>query len=83
MKSRRFIQFGGIMTREEVRDRARRAIPDFLRRREPEPPKVPPASGSEGKPGKIDWHYLFRLAESQPTETKGEKECVSSTAECT
>ncbi len=52
------------MTREQVAERARRAIPDFLRRRKPEPPKVPPANGGNEKPRNIDWNYLFKLAEN-------------------
>ncbi len=51
------------MTREQVAERVRRAIPDFLRRRKPGPPKVAPLNRDAEKTGKIDWGYLFRLAE--------------------
>jgi len=49
------------MTREQVADRARRAIPDFLRRKKPAPPAVQPVN--RGRQKKINWKYLFELAE--------------------
>jgi hypothetical protein len=59
------------MTREQVAERVRRAIPDFLRRRKPKPPKVAPLNENARKPGKIDWGYLFRLAEKRCEDKKG------------
>ena len=60
------------MTREQVAERARRAIPDFLRRRKPDPPKVPPVNRGEDKPRSIDWDYLFKLARNDTAAKKGE-----------
>jgi hypothetical protein len=59
------------MTREQVAERARRAIPDFLRRRKPESPKVPPANEDKETSRKIDWEYLFELAENRTGKRKG------------
>ena len=59
------------MTREQVVERARRAIPDFLRRRKPAPAPVPPANGGHQKKGKINWKYLFELAEKSEADEKG------------
>lgn len=59
------------MTREQVAERVRRAIPDFLRRRKPEPPKVAPLNEQDQKAGTIDWSYLFRLAEKRCAGKKG------------
>jgi hypothetical protein len=56
------------MTREQVAERARRAIPDFLRRKNPAPPPVPPVNGNREKDGKINWKYLFRLAEKHTAD---------------
>ncbi len=60
------------MTREQLAQKARAAIPDFLRRQKPSPPYVPPANGEVTKPGKIDWEYLFRLAESAASPAEGD-----------
>ena len=60
------------MTREQVAERARRAIPDFLRRRKPDPPKVPPKNSNDGNPRSIDWDYLFKLARNDTTTGKGD-----------
>jgi hypothetical protein len=59
------------MTREQVAERARRAIPDFLRRRKPDPPKVAPSNKEARRTGKIDWSYLFKLAERHSGDEKG------------
>jgi hypothetical protein len=59
------------MTREQVAERVRRAIPDFLRRHKPEPPKIAPLNKDTENTGKIDWSYLFKLAEKHPTNGNG------------
>jgi hypothetical protein len=58
------------MTREQVAERARRAIPDFLRRQKPAPPAVLPLNRSQERPGKINWKYLFELAEKHTTHDR-------------
>jgi hypothetical protein len=59
------------MTREQVMERARQAIPDYLRRRKPAPPAIPPQNADNAEPAKVNWKYLFRLAEAQADSGKG------------
>jgi len=60
------------MTREKVIERARRAIPDFLRKKKPDPPAVPPINPLSRKRAGINWLQLFRLADNGDSSLRGD-----------